>query len=380
MIKPKYKGFYNIVKNEAKKEATIYIYGVIGGFNWDSFSYENTADKFIADFKQVEATADIIHVKINSPGGNVHDGLPIFNALNNSEKTIYTYVDGIAYSMAALIALSGDKVHGYKNSLFMVHNASTIVWGNAKELEAEMDVLKKYDDALGTIIEDKLNISDSAVQEKYLNYTDNFFTAKEAKKEGFFDELINSKKSSVPDNIKNMSSKDLMEHYMKLNIDMSDEDYNSSKSNNSNNTTMSTERKNLQSVLGIEAPLASTENGSYLNDEQLNTIETAFSNHTNALQQANDAKTTAEQTVNDLTTGNTAIVDGVNKSLGLEGDAKVTNVTDAVAALNTQIASLGEQPGEMHTKIKTDKEGDENPHAYMDFNTPFYKKANQLLK
>ena len=94
--KPKYKGFYNIVKNESKKEATIYIYGVIGGFDWETWTYENTADKFIKEFKDLEATSDLIKVKINSPGGNIHDGLPIYNVLNNSTVTVHTYVDGIA--------------------------------------------------------------------------------------------------------------------------------------------------------------------------------------------------------------------------------------------------------------------------------------------
>lgn len=374
MSKPKYKGFYNIVKNDASKEATINIYGVIGGFNWDTYSFENTADKFVADFKQIEATADIIHVRINSPGGNVHDGLPIFNALNNSEKTIYTYVDGIAYSMAALIALAGEKVYGYNNSLFMVHNASTIVFGNAQDLQDEVEVLSKYDSALGTIIGDKLGITDLAVAEKYLNYKDNFYTAKEALTEGFFDELISNKKSSVPDNIKNMSSKELMDHYMKMNLDLPEPPQ------PVNPPIMNIERPNIQNVLGLDAPLASTEeNGSYLNNEQLEAIETVISNHAIQLDSVNTSLLEAQNSATALTEANNTIVTDVNTALNLEGDAKVTTVAGAFEALNAHIATLGTQPGATHANKPVNETVVNEAHAKVDFNTPFYNKTKQLL-
>jgi len=152
-----------------------------------------------------------------------------------------------------------------------------------------------------------------------------------------------------------------------------------SNKNTTNKTVMSTERKNIQAVLSLDAPLAATENGSYLNDEQLNTIEDALSNNAATLQTANDATATANQTVTDMETANTTIVNSVNAQLNLKGDAKAANVTDAVTALNNHIETLGEQPGETHTKIKENNPDDEKPHAYMNFDTPFYKNANKLL-
>ena len=136
-----YKGYYNIVSNEAKKEATIFIYGVIGGFDYEKWQFINTADSFLEDFKKVESEADTIHVKINSPGGNVWDGLAMFNAMNNSEKTIITYNDGICYSMAALLLLAGDKSVGNSNSLLMLHNVISAVWGNAQQMREEACLL-----------------------------------------------------------------------------------------------------------------------------------------------------------------------------------------------------------------------------------------------
>ena len=145
-----------------------------------------------------------------------------------------------------------------------------------------------------------------------------------------------------------------------------------------NTHTMSTNRENLQAVLGLDAPLAATEEGSYLNDAQLTTIEDTMANHATALQTANDAVATAEEETTGLQTTNTSIVNQVNTALELTGENAVTNVTDAVAALNAHIAELGEQPGETHTKTKK-KEDVDNPHANMDFDTPFYNTTKQLL-
>lgn len=365
MKKPKYKGFYNIVSNKETKEATIYIYGVIGGFNWDTFTFENTADKFVKDFKEIEAQADTIHVKINSPGGAVHDGLPIYNVLANSEKTIKTYVDGIAYSMAALIALAGDTVTGYKNSLFMVHNASTFAYGNSKQLQEEAEILQKYDLSLGTVIEEKLGVSSSVVLEKYLNFKDNFYTADEAKDEGFFDEVISNKKSAIPENINNMSSKELMEHYMKMNLDFN--------TNNKTQNTMSKERKNLQGVLNLETPLAATpENGSYLNEDQLDAVETAFETHATSLQAAQDATQTAkdalateQQTVTDLSTSINALAEEFDVEKG-------ETVADTLSAIKKRMDELGQKPGAEHTRTG-EEETKAKTHEYIDFSSEIYQ-------
>lgn len=379
MDKPIYKGFYNIVKNEAAKEATIYIYGVIGGFNWDSFTFENTADKFVSDFKQIEATADTIHIKINSPGGNVHDGLPIFNVINNSEKTVYTYVDGIAYSMAALIALAGDKVYGYNNSLFMVHNASTIVFGNAQDLQNEVEVLSKYDEALGTIIEDKLNISTEDVATKFLNFKDNFFTAKEAKTEGFFDEIIsNAKASKVPDNVLNMSQKELLDYYAQLNFE--EKKPNPHKDNKPRKTkAMSKAYPSIEAALNKQFAEGEAANGILLAEDEADIVENHIKDLSTQITAANDARTVAETALTDANAVNDSIVAQVNQALNLEGDAAVTTVVDAVEALNAHIAELGKQPGATHTNIADDDQADANKHPYIDFNTPFYKKTKQLL-
>ncbi len=371
MKNKQYKGFYNIVKNESKKEATIYIYGVIGGFDWDSWSFINTSDKFVQEFKEIEASADIIHVKINSPGGNVHDGLPIYNTLKNSEKTIYTYVDGIAYSMASLIALAGDKVFGYNNSLFMVHNASTYFFGNAKDIREEAEVLDKYDLALGSIIEEKLNVSAEDVAEKFLNYKDNYFVGKEAKAEGFFDELITSNSEGAPEDVKNMSAKDVFEHYAKMNF----EDITPApKKTTQKQKKMNRSLKNIEAVLDTTFEDSETKDGVLLTDAEATKIDTKLADLQTATDTEKTAKVKAEGDLKTLKASYTSIVDQVNTSLKLEAEAKVTDVAGAFTALKNKIAALGEQPGETHTTAQTQNQDDiEAMPSYVDLESSIYK-------
>ncbi|WP_281980476.1 head maturation protease, ClpP-related [Tenacibaculum mesophilum] len=349
-----YKGFYNIVSNTSKNEATINIYGVIGGFDFETWKPINNANKFVEDFKKIESNADVIHVKINSPGGSVWDGLPIYNILKNSSKTIYTYVDGIAFSMASLIALSGDKVFGYANSMLMFHNGITGIWGNAKDLRDEADTLDKYDQALGSIIEEKLNISPEEVKEKYLNYSDNYFVGNEAQSIGFFDEIITSKNADVPKNIKEMSPQDILNHYSKLNFSQTKED----NSNKSTRTLMSKlNAPLLEGVIGSAFSEGKNETGVLLTDEDVLKIEAKLSSNQTALA---DAEKNAE-TVNNLNTEKTATTNAVQTALA---EAEVENATEmsnvqGIEALAALVAEYGSNDGGSTTTPIATTEGEE---------------------
>lgn len=100
-------------------EADIYIYDEIGFWGV-------TAKQFISD---MNALGDITHINlhINSPGGDVFEGIAIFNALKNHGAAITVYVDGVAASMASLIAMAGDTVIMPENAFMMIHKP----WGSA---------------------------------------------------------------------------------------------------------------------------------------------------------------------------------------------------------------------------------------------------------
>lgn len=367
MKKGKYKGFYNIVRNEAKREATIHIYGIIGGFDWDTWSYVNTADTFLKEFAEVENEADIIHVRINSPGGNVHDGLAIYNALYNSEKTILTYNDGICYSMAALLMLAGNKSHSFKNCLFMTHNVISAVWGNAEEMRTEADVLDKYDEALGTAIENKLGVTPEKVKELYLNYKDNYFTAQEGYDIGFYDELIEKESGRVPDNVKTMSPQALLEHYAKMNFEPGQRP----KSNHKKPLTMSKTYPKIESVIGMKFGEGESSNGILLEESQADQVEARLEQMEGDLETANTELQNSRDEATNLGDENTNALETINSMLGLEGDSRISTLEEGITAVQAKVKELGKNPGDNHTKIpENKKEG--KKHGYINFDSPIY--------
>ncbi|AVP67324.1 hypothetical protein C7H75_04785 [Prescottella equi] len=101
--------------------AEVLIYDEIGSSWWGGVS----AKSFAKDLSAVEATD--ITVRLNSPGGDVFEGIAILNALRNHKARITVYVDGIAASAASFIAMAGDEIVMCRNAEMMIHDA----WGTA---------------------------------------------------------------------------------------------------------------------------------------------------------------------------------------------------------------------------------------------------------
>lgn len=144
-------------------------------------------------------------------------------------------------------------------------------------------------------------------------------------------------------------------------------------SDNKKQTTMSKERENLQAVLGLETPLATTDNGSYLNEEQLDALEQTLQEAETAINTSNETLIEAQEALNNATTENESIITSVNEALELTGDAKVTTVADAFTAMQNHIAQLGKQPGATHTVVKTEEQEDAK-FPYLDFSSPLYNQ------
>lgn len=102
------------------------------------------AKDFVAELRA--QTAPRLHVRINSPGGDVMDGVAIYNALRAHPADIVVHVDALAASIASLIAMAGRQVVMAANAMLMVHKAWGITIGNADQHRATADVLDKIDD------------------------------------------------------------------------------------------------------------------------------------------------------------------------------------------------------------------------------------------
>lgn len=138
----KNKKFFSLVKE--KQTATLNIYGDITSWAWfdDEVSAANLS-------KQLEALGDVdqIDVYINSNGGEVKEGLAIYNALRRHKAKVTTYCDGFACSIASVIFMAGDERIMSESSLLMIHNAYTYTVGNSAELRKQADDLDKITQA-----------------------------------------------------------------------------------------------------------------------------------------------------------------------------------------------------------------------------------------
>jgi ATP-dependent protease ClpP protease subunit len=119
------------------KTAEILIYDVIG----EDFFYGGIGSK---DFvQQLAALGDVneITVRINSPGGDVFEGVAIYNALKTHPAKINVQIDSLAASIATVIAMAGDTITINDSAMMMVHNASGMCFGEAADMRSMADLL-----------------------------------------------------------------------------------------------------------------------------------------------------------------------------------------------------------------------------------------------
>lgn len=131
-------------ENIPNDTADIYIYGDITSTQYE----ENDTSGYSFQKQFNESTAKNVNVYINSFGGDVSEGMAIYNTLKNSDRNITTYCDGFACSIASLIFMAGEKRVMSNQSLLFLHNPWTIAMGNSKELKKEADNLDKIKSVL----------------------------------------------------------------------------------------------------------------------------------------------------------------------------------------------------------------------------------------
>ena len=161
---------------------TIDIYGEV-------YADDNSVKEQLANMQ----SAKEITVNINSVGGDVFTGISIYNMLKRHKAKIIVNVDGLAASIASVIAMAGDVIRMPSNSMMMIHNAMTMVEGNANDLRSTADLLEKVTD---TLMSAYLDRSDKLERNelKALLDAETWLSAEEAKELGLIDEVITSKK------------------------------------------------------------------------------------------------------------------------------------------------------------------------------------------
>lgn len=165
------------IQAKSDSAAEVYIYDEIGMFGV-------TAKDFIAQLRETKAKS--ITVRINSPGGSVFDGLAIYNYLK-SVKNVTVQIDGIAASIASIIALGGKRVCMAANGFMMIHNPSGGVMGESSDMREMAGVLDKIAASLAQTYAAKTGKTPAECA-KWMD-DETWFTAQDAKDAGLVDEI-----------------------------------------------------------------------------------------------------------------------------------------------------------------------------------------------
>lgn len=178
---PNSRAWYSIKAAAQPDAVDVLIYDEI---SW----YGVTAEDFVKDLQGISAKT--INLRINSPGGSVFDGTAIYNALRAHPAKVVAHIDGVAASIASVIALAGDEVRMAANAFFMIHNPWGVTVGDAAEMRKMADVLDKIGGTLAATYSAKCGKPKDEVQA--LLDAETWMTAEEAKAFGFVDVVEDS--------------------------------------------------------------------------------------------------------------------------------------------------------------------------------------------
>lgn len=168
----------------AGNEADIDIYGDITSWPWtDSDVSSANLSAQLADLD-----VDVINVNINSYGGEVAEGLAIYNALKRHKAKVRTRCDGFACSIASVIFMAGDERIMNEASLLMIHNAFSFAEGDANALRKMADDLDLVTSQSKKIYLANSNIDETALTE--LMDKETFIDPKEALEMGFATSVV----------------------------------------------------------------------------------------------------------------------------------------------------------------------------------------------
>lgn len=183
----KNKKFWNF-KALDENTAELTLYGEISDISW--WGDEVTPKQFKEDLDAL-GDIDTLNVYINSPGGDVFAGQAIYSMLKRHKATINVYVDGLAASIASLIAMAGDKVIMPANAMMMVHNPWTFAFGNANDFRKLADDMDKIRDSMVVAYESRSALTTEEIIE--LLDAETWLSAEDCLEYGFCDEIEETK-------------------------------------------------------------------------------------------------------------------------------------------------------------------------------------------
>jgi ATP-dependent Clp endopeptidase proteolytic subunit ClpP len=167
------------ITNQDSGVPEVLIYDVVG---WPFID----AEILVSELAEIN-NKDVL-VRINSPGGDVFDGVAIFNALNAHKGNVVVRNEGLAASISSVIAMAGDERQSYPAAMTMIHNAWVLDGGNKEDKLHIADILGKIDENIVDIFFDRSNVGRPSLRK--MMEIETWMTAKEAKEKGFIDTII----------------------------------------------------------------------------------------------------------------------------------------------------------------------------------------------
>ena len=291
--------WYNIQGKASDAVAEVYIFNEIG-------AYGITAQDFIFEMKEYKDTP--VNLRINCIGGDVFDGMAMYNIIKKREAKTTAYIEGIAASMGCVIALAADDVVMAENSLFMIHNAWGGAMGEAEDMRKTASVLEKISGEIASIYKRKTRLSldritDMMDEETWLN-------AQEAYELGFIDSISDSIKVAAKYDVSKFKNITTEQIHNKLNI-------------NVNNKKMTEELKN------------------WFNnkvDEIVNSVKGADNKSEDVVTEVNVMLSDNEEISNKLSSFEASITDLNGKIVSLEEE--LTSAKGENETLSTEIERL----------------------------------------
>ncbi len=174
--------YYQLAQNGTS--ADLYIFGDICAWAWPEIG-EQSGVTIVNQLKELDV--DTINVHINSYGGDVAEGLAIYNVLREHKAQIVTICDGFACSAASVVFMAGDRRVMQPASLLMVHNAWTVAMGNAAELRKTADDIETITQASVEAYKKVATISEEEI--KALMDAETWILPKDAVEYGFATEI-----------------------------------------------------------------------------------------------------------------------------------------------------------------------------------------------
>lgn len=203
------KKWFSIQGKATDAVAEVYIFDEIG-------AYGITAQDFISEMKEYKDTP--VNLRINCIGGDVFDGMAMYNIIKKREAKTTAYIEGIAASMGSVIALAADEVIMAENSLFMIHNAWGGAMGEAEDMRKTASILEKISGEIANIYERKTRLSLNRIIEMMDKET--WLNAAEAYELGFIDLISDSIKVAAKYDVSKFKNITTEQIHNKLNINV----------------------------------------------------------------------------------------------------------------------------------------------------------------